>query len=161
MMHAVTETVRRQVEDLVSEWARRIDEDRLEELADLLTENGVYRIASRFNLDRGLPLSIVHCRGRAQLRDRIVSLRLANVYEAHFYRHILSGVQVIGERDGVLEVRANYLVARIMEHDGVTSIFSTGQYRDRVVIEAGQARFAERVVVFDSKAIDTLLAIPL
>jgi 3-phenylpropionate/cinnamic acid dioxygenase small subunit len=43
----------------------------------------------------------------------------------------------------------------------VTSIFSTGQYRDRVVIEAGQARFAERVVVFDSKAIDTLLAIPL
>ncbi len=161
MMGAASESVRHRVEDLLHEWARRIDEDRLEALAELLTTEGNYRIASRFNLDRGLPLSVVHCRGPAQLRDRVTSLRIANVYEPHCYRHILSGVQIIGESDGALDVRTNYMVIRTMEHDGISSIFSTGQYRDRVVITDGTARFAERLVVFDSKAIDTLLAIPL
>jgi anthranilate 1,2-dioxygenase small subunit len=70
-------------------------------------------------------------------------------------------VQVIGEADGAFEVRSNYAVIRIMEHDGASTIFSTGQYRDSVVLEGGTPRFRRRHVVFDSKAIDTLLVYPL
>ncbi len=160
-MLSVSESTRRVIEDLIYEWARTIDEDRLETLADLMLPDAHYRITSRFNLDRGLPLSIVHCKSAAQLRDRITSLRVANVYEKQHYRHLVSGVQVIGDSHGAYDVRTNYMVARIMDHDGITSLYSTGQYRDRVVVNDGQARFCDRHVVFDSKAIDTLLAIPL
>lgn len=158
---AIGEGQQRAIEQLVYEWARAIDEKRLEDLAGLLTEDGEYEVASRYNADRGLPLAVIHTRSRAQLRDRITSLRVANIYEAHCYRHLVSGVQVIGEEGGAFDVRSNYAVIRIMEHDGASSIFSTGQYRDRVVFEGASARFKRRHIVFDSKAIDTLLAYPL
>jgi anthranilate 1,2-dioxygenase small subunit len=157
----LAEAQRRAIESLVYEWARAIDEDRLEELAALLVEDGEYKVASRYNVDRGLPLAVIHTRSRAQLRDRIVSLRVANIYEAHHYRHLVSGVQVIGEDGGAYEVRSNYAVIRIMEHDGSSAIFSSGQYRDSVVFEGGEPRFSRRHVVFDSKAIDTLLVYPI
>jgi len=161
MTVSITEGGRRAIEDLVFEWARAIDEGRLEDLAPLLTGAGQYRIASRFNADRGLPLAIVDCRSQAQFRDRIRSIRVANVYAAQHYRHLVSGIQVLGEREGAIEVRSSYMVARIMEHDGSTTLFSTGQYRDRVVFEDGRPRFLSREVIYDSRAIDTLLAIPI
>ena len=103
---------------------------------------------------------------RSQMRDRITSLRVANIYEAHHYRHLVSGVQVIGvQKSGdaaaAYEVRSNYAVIRTMEHDGSMSTFSTGQYRDEIVFEDGEARFRRRHVMFDSRAIETLLAYPL
>ncbi len=157
----LAEAEQRAIEGLVFEWARAIDEDRLEALAALLVEDGEYKVASRYNLDRGLPLAVIHTRSRAQLRDRIVSLRVANIYEAHHYRHLVSGVQVIGAEGGAYEVRSNYAVIRIMEHDGSSAIFSSGQYRDSVLFEGATPRFRRRHVVFDSKAIDTLLVYPI
>ena len=151
----------RAVENLIFEWARAIDENRVEDVAALLTENGSYTVASRFNVDRGLPLAIIDCKSPAQLRDRIKSMRIANIYEPHHYRHLVSGVQIIGESDGVLEVRSNYAVIRTMDHDGSMAVFSTGQCRDHVVVGAAGPRFVSRHIVYDSRAIETLLVIPL
>jgi anthranilate 1,2-dioxygenase small subunit len=150
----------RAVENLIYEWARAIDENRVEEIAALLTEDGEYKVASRFNVDRSLPLAVIHCTSPAQLRDRIKSMRVANVYEPHHYRHMVSGVQIVGEENGLLEVRSNYTVIRIMDHDGSSAIFSTGQCRDLVTVANG-VRFKQRHIVYDSRAIETLLVIPL
>jgi hypothetical protein len=46
-------------------------------------------------------------------------------------------------------------------HTGETHLFATGRYHDRIVLENGVARFAEKTVILDSRLIDTLLAIPL
>jgi hypothetical protein len=46
-------------------------------------------------------------------------------------------------------------------HTGETALFATGRYLDRVVLQDGVARFAEKAVILDSRLIDTLLAIPL
>ena len=155
------ERINRAIENLLYEWARAIDEDRVEDAAALLTEDGEYKVASRFNADRGLPLALIHCKSAAQLRDRITSMRVANVYEKHFYRHLISGVQVIGSDGDAHEVRASYAVIRIMEHDGSTSMFSPGQYRDLVVWRDGAARFRRRHVIFDSRAVETCLVVPI
>ena len=58
--------MQRAIEALVYEWARVIDENRLEDLAGLLTEDGEYKVASRYNLDRGLPLAVIDTRSRGQ-----------------------------------------------------------------------------------------------
>ena len=60
-MPATDERAYRAIENLLYEWARAIDEDRVEDAAALFTENGEYKVASRFNLDRGLPLAVIHC----------------------------------------------------------------------------------------------------
>ena len=61
---------------------------------------------------------------------------------------------------GELEARTSFMVARIM-HTGETTLFATGSYHDRIVLDGDAATFAEKVVVLDSRLIDTLLAIPL
>lgn len=152
--------VRRMVEDLVHAAARTIDDDRLEEFPNLFVEDGAYKVASRFNAERGLPLAHIYCTNRGMITDRIASIRKANIYQPHRYRHLISGILVENHTGDTATARANYLVVRIMD-DGSSAIFSTGEYRDAIVLTDGRALFRERLVLFNSKSIETLLAIPL
>ncbi len=149
----------RAVEQLHARYAHALDADRLEEWPNFFTEGGVYRIATAENEERGLPLSVLYAEGRGMLRDRIASLRHANIYEPQRYRHIASSFLL--EPISPTEVRsvANFLVVRIMQ-DGESVLFASGRYLDRVVL-APEPLYAERVVVCDSRRFDTLLAIPL
>ncbi|MFC7436640.1 terephthalate 1,2-dioxygenase, partial [Hydrogenophaga bisanensis] len=52
-----------------------------------------------------------------------------------------------------------FLVVRTM-HTGETTVFATGTYRDRFVVEDSKLLLAERVVACDSSVTDTLLVIP-
>ena len=69
----------RAIENLLYEWARAIDENRVEDICELLAPDGRYRVQSRFNADRGLPHSLMDAQSPAQLRDRIRSMRLAQM----------------------------------------------------------------------------------
>jgi 3-phenylpropionate/cinnamic acid dioxygenase small subunit len=150
------------VQELNARYVRTIDEDRLEAWPDFFTEDARYRITTADNLEQGLPLGMVYANSRAMLRDRVRALREANVYEAQRYRHII-GPPLIDEATGAGGVRAqtSFMVARIM-HTGETMLFATGRYEDRIILDGPDgARFAEKLVVLDSRQVDTLLAIPL
>jgi 3-phenylpropionate/cinnamic acid dioxygenase small subunit len=104
---------------------------------------------------------LVYADTKRMLQDRVTALREANIYERHWYRHIV-GMPTIGGRtpDG-LSVESSFLVVRITR-GGKTELFATGKYVDHVAADAdGNLKFAERIVVCDSGSIDTLLAIPL
>ena len=98
---------------------------------------------------------------RAMLRDRVRSLRDANVYEAQRYRHVIGPPVIEHGEGGVIRARTSFVVARIM-HTGETVVFATGRYDDRIALDgpAGPC-FAEKIVILDSGRIDTLLAIPI
>ncbi|HKB74083.1 MAG TPA: aromatic-ring-hydroxylating dioxygenase subunit beta, partial [Burkholderiales bacterium] len=94
------------------------------------------------------------------LADRVSALRHANIYEAQRYRHVVSSTLV--ERVDVDTARAisNVQVLRVM-HSGESTVFASGRYLDRIRLNDKDPCFEEKVVVLDSRAIDTLLAIPL
>jgi len=146
------------VERLHARYAHALDADKLEEWPQFFTENGRYRIATAENEERGLPLSVLYAEGRAMMRDRIQSLRHANIYEPQRYRHMISSVLVEPADAGVVRSTANFTVIRIMQ-DGETMIFASGRYVDRIAIQ--EMLLEERVVICDSRRFDTLLAIPL
>jgi len=150
--------LQRKIEDLHARYAHALDDDRLEEWPGFFTENGVYRIATAENEARGLPLPVVYCEGRAMLRDRVQSLRHANIYEPQRYRHIVSSVLVQRINDSLVSSKANFLVVRTMEN-GESTLFASGRYVDRILL--GEMLYEERVVICDSRRFDTLLAIPL
>ena len=147
-----------QVERLHARYAHALDSDQLEAWPDFFTESGRYRIATAENEARGLPLPVLSAEGRAMMRDRVASLRHANIYEPQRYRHIASSFMVERESDRVARSTANFLVIRVMQ-DGNTSVFASGRYLDRIALP--ELRYEERVVVCDSRRFDTLLAIPL
>lgn len=150
----------RAVTRLNLEYAHCIDDDALEQWPNFFTPDGLYRITTAENQARGLPIGIIHAAGQAMMRDRVLSLREANIYEPQRYRHILCEPLVVVESDGALRSRASFMVARIT-NGAETDLFATGVYEDRVVQAGGGWRFAERVVVLDSDRVDTLLALPL
>jgi anthranilate 1,2-dioxygenase small subunit/terephthalate 1,2-dioxygenase oxygenase component beta subunit len=149
------------VQDINARYGRAIDDDKLEAWPDFFTENGRYRVTTAENVERGLPLGMIYATSRAMLRDRVRSLRDANVYEAQRYRHLIGSPLIEPGDDDTVHAQSSFMVARIM-HTGETTLFATGRYLDRVVLDGdGVARFAEKVVILDSRLIDTLLAIPL
>lgn len=147
------------VEDLHARYAHALDADRLEDWPNFFTEAGTYRITTAENEERRLPLAVLYCEGRPMLRDRVASLRHANIYEPQRYRHIVSSVLTEElDRDRVKST-ANFMVIRTME-SGDTLLFSSGRYQD-VIQLSGSPLYQERVVICDSRRFDTLLAIPL
>ncbi len=64
------------------------------------------------------------------LRDRVQSLRHANIYEPQRYRHIISSV-LIEEGKDFIKSSSSFLVVRIMEN-GETMLFASGRYLDRI-----------------------------
>jgi anthranilate 1,2-dioxygenase small subunit len=145
---------------LIAEYAHVIDSGRFEEWPDLFTDPCLYRITTRQNMDRGLPLSIILCDSRGMLLDRVVSVRTANVFIPHSYRHMVSCIQLMESGTDEWRLRSNYLVTRTMP-DGTMCVFSTGEYRDHVVLVAGEPKFKERVVICDHSMINNLIAMPL
>ena len=148
------------IADLNARYVDAIDADRLEAWPDFFLDDGRYLVTTAENHARGLPLGMIYATSRAMLRDRVHSLRDANVYEAQRYRHVIGTPIIEPAGDGLVAAQTSFIVARVM-HSGETMLFATGSYRDRVVLDGAQARFAERTVILDSRQIDTLLAIPL
>jgi 3-phenylpropionate/cinnamic acid dioxygenase small subunit len=145
---------------LNADYARAIDDDRLEDWPDFFTESCLYSITTADNHRDGLPLGVMYADSKAMVRDRVTALRRASVYERQSYRHVVGLPAILGETDGGVRAETPFLVVRIMR-DGRTDLFATGRYLDVLVEEAGALRFRERVVVCDSNRVDTLLAIPL
>jgi len=152
-------SIRLQVEDLHSRYVHALDADELEAWPDFFTENGSYRITTAENEARNLPLSVLYCEGHPMLRDRVASLRHANIYEPQRYRHLVSSVLIEKLDENRIKSIANFLVVRIMQ-DGGALLFASGRYLDRIVL-APQLLYEERVAICDSRRFDTLLAIPL
>jgi 3-phenylpropionate/cinnamic acid dioxygenase small subunit len=153
-------TLQPAIAQLNAEYARAIDDDRLEEWPEFFADACVYTITSIDNYRRGLPVGLMYADSKGMLRDRVTALRQANIYERQAYRHLVGLPAILGEGDGGVRVETPFLVVRIMR-DGRMDLFATGRYLDLVVDPAGMPRFRERVVVCDSSRVDTLLAIPL
>ena len=150
--------LRMRVEELHARYAHALDSDELERWPEFFTPNGRYRITTAENEARGLPLPVLYAEGQAMLRDRIASLRHANIYEPQRYRHMVSAVLL--DKLDATSVRsiANFICLRIMEN-GETLVYASGRYVDRITLP--ELRYDERIVICDSRRFDTLLAIPL
>ena len=102
----------------------------------------------------------MYAASRGMLLDRVFSIRRANIFEPHRYRHVVGPIRMKGTDAGVAIVHTHFLCVRIM-HDGEMNLFAAGRYLDRIALTSQPYRFIERLVVLDSQKIDTLLVIPL
>ena len=148
------------VENLLARYVHAIDDDRLEDWPGFFVDKGRYRITTAENYERGLPLSIIYADSRAMLADRVSALRHANIYEAQRYRHTVSSTLIERIDGNTARATSNFQVVRIM-HTGDSMLFAGGRYLDRIRLDGKDQRFEEKIVVLDSRSIDTLLAIPL
>jgi anthranilate 1,2-dioxygenase small subunit len=150
----------RRVEYLTADYIGCIDQDDLERWPAFFTQDGLYRITARENYERGMPAGFFYCIGRGMLHDRVLALRRANIYEPHYYRHMVSGTRLVRQESPGWRFHTNFQVIRTMK-TGEMAVFAVGLFDDLIVASETQVLFKEKTVVCDSSRIDTLLVIPI
>lgn len=152
--------LRLELSALQDRYVAALDNDRLEDWPGLFTEDCLYEIVSKENEDQGLPAPVIHCDNARMLRDRVLALRNANIYEKPQYRHCLSGMEWTQTANDSFAVRTSYVVVNT-NHDGTSSIYQAGCYLDRVVRTAQGLRFQSKRCIYDTLRVQTLLAYPI
>ncbi len=148
------------VVQLLTDYVHCIDDGRYEEWPEFFHDPCSYKIVTRASLARGYEAGIIDCESKGMLIDRISSLRRANIYEPHVYRHLLGPTRITAAGDDGVSARTGFVVMRIVEGQS-TEAFVSGIYDDRFIYVGGELKIAERLVVLDSSCVDTLLVIPL
>lgn len=146
--------------ELQHRYTSALDNDRLEAWPDFFTADCRYEIIPKENADAGLPAPVIYCRNQKMLRDRVLSLRHANIFEGHTYRHMTSGLVLTGQQDGVVFAESSYVVV-ITGLAGESSVYQAGCYYDEVVQQDGAWRYRAKRVVYDTSRVQTLLATPI
>jgi anthranilate 1,2-dioxygenase small subunit len=141
-------------------YTRCIDDGNLEAWPDFFDEGCIYKITTADNHHAGLEAGVIFATSKGMLRDRVASLREANIYERHVYRHFLGQPWILSEENGEVRSETSFFVARIMR-DGTTDVYATGRYIDVYRLNGAAPKLRERIVVCDSSRFDTLLALPL
>ena len=136
-----------------------LDNDRIEEWPGFFVDDCLYEIVSKENEDFGLPAPVIHCDNARMLRDRVLALRNANIYEKPQYRHCLSGMEW-READGEIAMTTSYVVVNTSQA-GETTIYQAGRYLDRVVRTAEGLRFRVKRCIYDTLRVQTVLAFPI
>lgn len=141
-------------------YAEVIDDDRLEEWPDLFVPECNYTVIARENFERNMDSAAIFCDSRRMLVDRIVSLRRANIFPVHAYRHILSPTRIVSATGTNAKAQTNYTVL-MTRTDGRTTIYNSGKYIDEIDFSGGQPLFRSKIAVFDTNLIDTMMVRPI
>ncbi len=146
--------------DLLAAVAHAIDDDALDSWPDFFTEEAPYRIVPRESYEAGEPIGILSCQGRGMMRDRVLALRTANIFEPHTFCHVLSRPALSRAGDGTLASRCNFALYRTQQAGG-TELFAAGKYLDQIVERNGSLLLGSREVVLESRRIDILIVLPI
>ena len=156
---SATLLLREELEDLYAEYAEIIDGGALERWPELFVEPCLYRIVSKENWDKGLPLSLMLCDSLGMLRDRAFASQKLNVYAPRTWRHCITGIRARAEGDEIA-AQANFAIFESL-HDRPTQILCAGRYLDRLVRAPAGLRFREKICVYDSALIPGSIVFPL
>jgi anthranilate 1,2-dioxygenase small subunit len=152
--------LRLEMQDLQDRYMAAIDNDKLEDWPGFFVEDCLYEIIPKENADAGLPIPLIVCDNAAMLRDRVISLRHANIYAQPHYRHFLSGLSCRRIDDARVEMSASYLVINTTTA-GESGVYQAGRYEDVAVKTENGWRFKSKRAIYDTSRVQTLLAYPI
>jgi len=150
---------RARLRDFYDDYVAYLDEGDFDSWLDLFVEESEYRVVSRENFERGLPLATMRCDSRRMLADRIYTIRRTQTFALRALRRFVSGIRPQRESDSGLEVRASFLVAESLG-DEPTRVHLAGRYVDLVVSVDGALKFRRKVAVYDAPIIPISLIYP-
>ena len=152
-------SLRDEVEDFYAEYSETIDGGALERWPELFVEPCLYRIVSKENYDKGLPLSLMRCESPGMLKDRAYASKELNVYAPRAWRHSITQIRA-GEDGEQIVARANFVVFETL-HDQHTRVLCAGRYLDTLVRTQAGLRLREKICVYDAALIPGSIVMPL
>jgi len=151
----------REIEEFNTAYAAALDEHRLEDWAEMFTEDAFYVVISRENADRNMPVGLIYCENKGMIHDRAFALKNTEMFAPRYLRHIVGNLQVLGEEpNGDIRARANYVVVQVLFDRPDAKLHQVGVYHDRFRREGDRLKLAERRCVYDNLLVDNALCLP-
>ena len=142
-------------------YAAALDEQRLNDWVDMFTDDAFYLVTSRENADRGLPVGLIYCEGRAMIQDRAFALDKTAMFAPRLLRHIVGNLDVLGEsEDGAVRATANYIVVQVLLDRPEATLHQVGVYRDVFRRTEAGLKLAERRCIYDNLLVPNALCLP-
>ena len=158
MTALLEERALREIDALYYDYATAIDEA-IASWPDFFTDDATYRVTSRENYDRGLPLAQILCTSIGMIRDRAMAVESTTVYAERFMRHAITNIRVTGERDGDILARANFAIYETGE-DTISRLFAVGRSIDTIARAGDGLKFRHKTCVLDSNVVIGSLIYP-
>ena len=145
---------------LYASYGRVLDNGDYAKWPEFFVDDAVYKVQSRENFDRGLPLAAIALESKAMLQDRVIGATDTIFHDPYYQRHVV-GVPVLRavETEG-WRCEANYAVFRTKLSEAST-VFNVGRYLDRVARTPDGLRFASRECIYDSEMIPNSIIYPI
>jgi len=151
----------REIEDFNSAYAAALDDGRLNDWAEMFTDDAFYVIISRENADRGMPVGLVYCENKGMIQDRAFAVEKTEMFAPRYLRHIIGNTQVLGEEhNGDIRARANYVVVQVLFDRPEAKLHQVGVYHDKFRRFGSELKLAERRCVYDNLLVDNALCLP-
>ncbi len=154
---------RAEVEDLFYREAALLDEWRLDEWMELLTDDASYYVPpnDRPDADHRSALFTI-ADNTARLKERVRRIKDKNCHAEYPHsrtRRMIGNVRVAAGAgaDGEFEARANFIIHRFRRGEDVR-IF-VGEYRYRLRREGAELKIAERRAILDAEELGSLGAV--
>lgn len=145
--------------DFYEEYMIALDDANFSLWVDFFTQDAQYKIISRENFQRGLPMGAMSCDGIGMIKDRVTALEKVLVFEPRSWRRFLSSVRIKSIDGDVIVAGANFLLYECLR-DREPQLNMLGEYHDRLVRDGDGFRFKERICVYDNDRIITTLFAP-
>lgn len=167
-MNTVTKTqptadlaaLRYEIEEFNTAYADCLDDGDVSQWPDFFTDDCVYKILARENLEQGLPLSTLFAEGRGGLIDRVVGVTKTLVYRKRYLRHFITNTRIRAVEGNIVKAEANYQVLETMS-DEYTKVLNAGRYIDTFLRVGGTLKLKERTCVYDSEMVPATIVYPI
>jgi len=154
-------TSRAEVEDLLYREAALLDEWRLEEWLQMLTEDAAYYVPPNDHPDGDhLTTLFILADDIVRIRERVKRLMSPECHAEYPHsrtRRLISNVRITGEDGDVVSVAANFVCNRFRRYERVREYM--GAYRYVLKRQNGGLRIKERRVIIDAHELGSLGAV--
>ncbi len=147
------------VKRIYLDYANSINNDELAAWPGFFTPSAVYRIISKENYDRKLPLCLMYCEGQGMLKDRAHASADLNVYAPRTWRHMITNISVQNE-EGLTTGHANFVVFETIDGKS-TTVLVAGRYLDVIANDSANILLASRTVIYDTCLIPGSIVFPI
>jgi len=127
---------------------------------DLFTEDCRYKVQTRENYDRNLPMAVISLSSKGMLKDRVYGVTETIYHDPYHQLHMVSSPLIIDESDTLIVAQANYTVFRT-KSNGIAEVYNVGRYQDRIRITDQGLKIESRHCIFDNDMVLNSMIYPI
>ena len=149
-----------QVNNFYQDYAAAIDAEQWERWIAMFEDDCLYKVQSRENYDRNMPMAALSLTSKGMLQDRIYGVTETIFHDPYQQLHVVAAPRILQCDQTHIRSEANYAVFRT-KNDGIAQVFNIGRYVDELNQTPDGLKIRSRICVFDNDMILNSLIYPI